>query len=259
MRNLRVALIQEELAWHAPEANRTRFAGLITPLEGKADLIVLPEMFTTGFTMEPSALAETMEGATADWMRRMARETGADLAGSVVIREGERFYNRLLWVRPGGEVLHYDKRHLFRMAGEEKVYSPGTSPLTVELEGWRLRPFICYDLRFPAWTRSRGLDYDAAVFTANWPARRSEHWRTLLRARAVENQCYVIGVNRVGTDGNGVTYSGDSAVIDYAGNILFEKSGSPCVHIAEFSLEGLREYREAFPAWKDADDFRLGG
>ncbi len=256
MRNLRVTLVQADLAWHNAEKNLARFDELLRSVEsGSADLIVLPEMFTTGFTMEPHGLAEEMSGRTVARMLQWARERGADIAGGVIIGEDGKYYNRLVWARPGGDVLTYDKRHLFRMAGEEKVYTAGDKNITVELKGWRIRPFICYDLRFPMWTRNSGKEYDVAVFTANWPAKRSYHWKALLRARAIENQCYVIGLNRIGTDGKGISYTGDSTVIDYAGNILFEKGPEECLHTVELQYEGLIHYRESFPAWMDADPF----
>ena len=258
MQNLKVTVIQGDLAWQNVEKNLGSFDAKLASLKETPDLVVLPEMFTTGFTMHPEACAETMEGAGVQYLLRWSRALGAEVTGSIAVRDGGGYVNRLLWAKPDGTLLHCDKRHLFRMAGEEKVYRAGNSCLTVKLKGWKLRPFICYDLRFPVWTRNRGSEYDAAVFVANWPESRREHWRALLRARAIENQCYVIGVNRVGVDGNGVSYSGDSAVIDYNGTVLFENRGDECVRTEELSLKGLRDYRESFPAWKDADPFFLG-
>ncbi len=257
MRNLRITLVQAGIAWHDAGKNLERFDAVIRGIDGPTDCIILPEMFTTGFTMRPAEIAEEMSGPSVERMRRWADLRGADVAGSLVIREGARFYNRLVWARPGGDIVTYDKRHLFRMAGEDGVYSAGDAVVTVDLGGWKVRPFICYDLRFPVWTRNPGCAYDAAVFVASWPAQRASHWKALLRARAVENQCYVAGVNRVGTDGNGVSYAGDSCVIDCAGNGVIDMGGEEGVRTVELSRAALREYRASFPAWKDADPFRL--
>ncbi len=257
MQDLNVTIIQTGLAWHDTDANCAHFDGIIRSLAESADLVLLPEMFSTGFTMEPSACAEDMGGRAVKSLMTWAREKEADIAGSVAIREGDRYYNRLLWVRPGGAVITYDKRHLFRMAGEEQVYTAGGEKTVIELNGWKIRPFICYDLRFPVWSRNKNLEYDIAVYVANWPEKRAPHWRALLRARAIENQCYVIGVNRIGVDGNGVSYCGDSAVIDFAGNTIFEKGNGECVSTVRLSFGELSDYRKAFPAWKDADDFNL--
>ncbi|MBN2159479.1 MAG: amidohydrolase [Spirochaetes bacterium] len=257
MRNLRLTLVQFDTAWQDVAANLARVDGILRSLEGPTDCVILPEMFTTGFTMEARAHAERMDGKTVARLREWADFLGADVAGSLVILDGKRYYNRLVWVKPGGRIVAYDKRHLFRMAGEQKVYSAGGESVTVELHGWKVRPFICYDLRFPAWCRNREREFDAAVFVANWPEQRVEHWKTLLRARAIENQCYVIGVNRTGTDGNGVSHSGDSAVIGPAGGVLFEKGRGEYVGTVELSYDELAKYRDSFPAWKDADTFTL--
>ena len=256
MQNLKVTILQTDLAWQNVEKNLASFDAKLVSLKEAPDLVVLPEMFTTGFTMHPEECAETMKGAGVEHLLRWSRTLGADVTGSIAIRDGG-YVNRLLWAKPDGTLFHCDKRHLFRMAGEEKIYRPGNEHLTVELKGWKLRPFICYDLRFPVWTRSRDRDYDMAIFVANWPESRREHWMALLRARAIENQCYVIGVNRIGVDGNRVSYSGDSSVINYSGELLFENRGEECIHTEGLSLQKLREYRESFPAWKDADRFSL--
>lgn len=258
MRNLRVALVQADLAWHDIGANIARFDALLSPLAGKADLVALPEMFSTGFTMKPSGVAEGMDGQAPAALRRWARELGACVAGSAVIRESGRYYNRLLWARPDGTVSHYDKRHLFRMAGEDTIYTPGMLGPVMDIAGWKIRPFICYDLRFPVWSRNVGNACDVALYVANWPAKRARHWRALLAARAIENQCYVIAVNRVGNDGNGVAYAGDSLSIDYSGEVLLDAGGAAGTHMTELSYEKLSEYRRSFPAWKDADPFTLG-
>ncbi len=258
MQNLRVALVQAELAWHDIGANIARFETLLAPLAGNADLVALPELFTTGFTMKPSEVAEGMDGHAAASLRCWARELNAHVAGSAVILNAGRYYNRLLWARPDGNVSHYDKRHLFRMAGEDAVYAPGALAPVMDIAGWKIRPFICYDLRFPVWSRNVGGAYDVALYVANWPAKRARHWRALLTARAIENQCYVIGVNRVGTDGNGVAYSGDSMVVDFKGETLLDAGGSEGIHSFDLAYDGLQEYRQSFPAWKDADPFTLG-
>ncbi|HRZ26306.1 MAG TPA: amidohydrolase [Spirochaetota bacterium] len=257
MQNLKVSIVQSDLLWHDIKGNLSRFENLLAPLEGRTHCIILPEMFTTGFTMDPAGLAEGMEGAAVSTMKKWSRSLDADIAGSIIYGDDGRYYNRLVWVKPDGGIFTYDKRHLFRMAGEEKVYTAGERLLTVELKGWKLRPFICYDLRFPVWTRNIGLEYDAAVYVANWPAKRSNHWKSLLTARAIENQCYVLAANRIGTDGNGNYYSGDSSAIDYSGKILFTSADEPCVHTVELSHAEMAEYRASFPAWKDADDFSV--
>jgi len=253
MRDLKVTLIQTSLFWENIEKNISLFDEKIDGINDKTDLIVLPEMFTTGFSMNAEKLAQDMKGASVEWLIKKATGRQTDITGSVIIRENGRYFNRLLWAKPDGTLLYYDKRHLFRMTGENKVYSGGDSNITVELKGWRIRPFICYDLRFPVWTRNLNNSYDVAVFIANWPQKRSYHWKTLLLARAIENQCYVIGVNRVGEDGNGYYHSGDSSVIDPAGNILFRKQDEESVYTASLSYPVLQEYRGSFPAWMDAD------
>jgi omega-amidase len=257
MRNLRITLVQAGITWHDAGANLERFDRIIGGIEKSADCVILPEMFTTGFTMKPDGVVEDMEGPAVTRLKEWAERFGTDHAGSVAIRDRGRFYNRLVWARPDGTVITYDKRHLFRMAGEDGVYSAGGGTVTIDHGGWKIRPFICYDLRFPVWTRNRGLEYDAAVFVANWPDSRALHWKTLLRARAIENQCYVIGVNRVGIDGNGVSYSGGSTVIDFAGNVIVDMKGEEGTSTVELSCDELRKYRETFPAWKDADPFIL--
>lgn len=253
MQDLNVTLVQADLVWEDISANLARFDEALDTLSDKTDLIVLPEMFSTGFTMAAASQAEDMEGRAVQWIRQKSRQKAVDVVGSVIIRADGKFYNRLLWARPDGALLTYDKRHLFRMAGEEKVYCAGNKLLTISLKGWRIRPFICYDLRFPAWTRNIGNAYDVAVFVANWPERRSVHWQKLLVARAIENQCFVVGVNRVGTDGNGFDFSGDSAVIDPLGVDLLTLRYVPGIHTVSLSAQTLLTYRKEFPAWMDAD------
>lgn len=253
MQDLKVTLIQTSLFWENIESNLSLFDEKIDGIRDETNLIVLPEMFTTGFSMNAEKLAEDMGGTAVKWLREKSRSRQTDITGSMIIRENGQYFNRLLWAKPDGTLLHYDKRHLFRLTGEEKVYSAGDKNITVELKGWKIRPFICYDLRFPCWTRNSNNSYDVAIFIANWPEKRTSHWKTLLSARAIENQCYVIGVNRVGEDGNGYYHSGDSSVIDPIGNIIFRKQNEESVYTALLSYPALQEYRKSFPAWMDAD------
>jgi predicted amidohydrolase len=253
MQDLIITLIQTELFWEDIPANLDMFDGKIDGISEKTDVIILPEMFTTGFTMNVEKAAETMQGRAVSWIAAKARQKQTHILGSVIIEEDKKYFNRLLWAKPDGKILTYDKKHLFRMAGEHKVFSAGNSHLTVEVNGWKLRTFICYDLRFPVWCRNIGNQYDAAIYIANWPARRAPHWKLLLPARAVENQSYVIGVNRVGEDGKGFAYSGDSSVIDPLGNIVFQQADTSCVHTAQLNYDMVRDYRETFAAWQDAD------
>jgi omega-amidase len=253
MRDLNVTIIQTALFWEDTGANLAAFDAKINRITDETDLIVLPEMFTTGFSMNAEKLAQEMNGESVEWIKKKAISRQSDITGSIIIRENGKYFNRLLWAKPDGALLYYDKRHLFRMNGEEKVYSSGEINITVELHGWKIRPFICYDLRFPCWTRNFNNAYDVAVYIANWPQKRSYHWKTLLPARAIENQCYVIGLNRVGEDGNGYYHSGDSSVIDPAGNIIFREQDDELVYTASLSYQVLEEYRKSFPAWMDAD------
>lgn len=264
MEDLRVSLVQGDTLWHDPEGNRAKYAALLSELAGKTDLIVLPETFTSGFSNEAIGLAEGMDGPSVAWMRKQATELGAVVTGSVQIREGEGVFNRLLWATPDGELRHYDKRHLFRMAKEHERYAAGRERLTVELKGWRVCPLVCYDLRFPVFIRNRfgmeasdRFDYDLLVFVANWPSPRSYVWRTLLRARAIENLCCVAAVNRVGSDGNGFDYSGDSVALDELGRPLLECGKQEQVATVCFSAEALARHRANFPAQLDADSFEL--
>ncbi len=256
MQDLKVTLIQTEPAWEDIHANLALFDKKINTINEETDLIVLPEMFTTGFSRNVTELAQDMSGTAVSWMLRKAEQENADITGSVIIKEKGAFFNRLLWAKPDGGMFSYDKKHLFRMSGEEKIFSPGKERLVVELHGWRIMPFICYDLRFPRWTRNTDNIYDLALFVANWPEERSEHWRVLLQARAIENQSYVVGVNRIGVDGNQYAFSGDSSVIDPLGNILFHKKNKESVYTIALSRDVLQDYRENFPAWMDADNVK---
>lgn len=254
--HLRVTLVQTDLEWRDPAANRRRLAAHFRGLAGHTDLILLPEMFSTGFCMDSEALAEPMDGPTVGWLREEAAATGCAIAGSLIVRDGDRRHNRLVWARPDGTLAHYDKRHLFRMAGEHDHYAAGDARLVVEHRGWRICPMVCYDLRFPVWSRSRG-DYDLLLYVANWPARRAHAWNSLLRARAIENLSYVAGVNRIGRDGNGATYAGDSVVLDFLGQPISSEGGGDRVETAVLDLKSLRAYRASFPAHLDADAFEL--
>ena len=256
MHDLNITLVQAPLAWHDPAANRDHFTGLLRSLPAPTDLVILPEMFTTGFTMDVAAQAEPMAGPTAEWMAELAAELSATLCGSLVIEEGGRFHNRLIWMPADGHAGYYDKRHLFRMAGEHEHYTAGSRRETFDVKGWRVCPLVCYDLRFPVWSRGANA-FDLLLYVANWPAARRSAWRALLPARAVENQCYVAGVNRVGTDGKGIAYAGDSAVYDYFGQEIAALGDSAAPLTVTLDLDALKRYREKFPAWQDADEFRL--
>lgn len=264
MDDLRVSLVQADTIWHEPAANRAMYGELIAPLAGRTDLVLLPETFTSGFSNEALASAEDMDGPTVAWIRDQARQLDAVVTGSVQIRDGQGVYNRLLWATPDGGLKHYDKRHLFRMAKEHERYAAGRERLTVELKGWRVCPLVCYDLRFPVFIRNRygveapeRFDYDLLLFVANWPSPRRYAWQTLLRARAIENLSYVAAVNRVGTDGNGHAYSGDSVALDFLGQPLLEFGAQPQVATTMLSAAALAAHRERFPAQLDADRFDL--
>lgn len=254
--HLRITLVQADLAWQEPATNRRKLATHFRGLAGHTDLVVLPEMFPTGFSMDAEGQAETMDGATVGWMREEAAAMGCVVTGSLIVRDGAHHFNRLVWARPDGTLGHYDKRHLFRMAGEDRHFAAGSRRVTLELKGWRVCPMVCYDLRFPVWSRNRN-DYDLLLYVANWPARRAHAWSALLRARAIENLSYVVGVNRIGRDGNGATYAGDSVALDFLGQPLSSEGGGDRVETAVLDLESLRAYRESFPAHLDADGFEL--
>ncbi len=254
--NLNIALVQTTLVWHDCQANHAHFEELLSQAQD-ADLVILPEMFTTGFSMESEALAEPENGITSKWLLSQAKRLNAVVTGSVIVRAGDGSHrNRLLWARPDGELLHYDKRHLFRMAGEHEHYSAGERQVQFELKGWRVRPLICYDLRFPVWSRS-AQDTDLLLYTANWPGARRQHWNRLLPARAIENQCYVAAVNRIGTDGKGFAYTGDSQVLDFQGESLLNIGGADGVFQVSLSADSLAAYRQKFPAYLDADTFEI--
>ena len=264
MDDLRISLIQGATRWHDPAGNRDYYGHLMAPLHGSTDLILLPETFTSGFSNQAIHNAETMDGPTVAWLREQSKKLDAAIIGSVQIRTKEGVFNRLFFATPDGELRHYDKRHLFRYAREHERYAAGRERLTVEWKGWRICPLVCYDLRFPVYSRNRydverpgGLDYDLLLYVANWPSARAYPWETLLRARAIENLCFVAGLNRVGTDGNGLHYSGDSAVIDFLGQPLSESTDEEVVSTTTLPAAELLAHRERFPAMLDGDAFTL--
>ncbi len=264
MQDLRISLVQGATRWHDPAGNREYYGDLIKPLAGNTDLVILPETFTSGFSNDAIDKAEGMDGPTVAWIREQAAALGAAVTGSVQLQTSDGVFNRLLWATPDGGLQYYDKRHLFRFAGEHKRYAAGNERLTVEWKGWRINPLVCYDLRFPVYSRNRydveragQLDFDLQLFVANWPSARAYAWKTLLRARAIENLCYVAAVNRVGTDGNKLEYSGDSAVIDFMGQPLVETSIDEGVVSTVISAAALAAHRERFPAMLDGDRFTI--
>ena len=257
MQDLTVTIIQTMLFWENPEKNLAMLGEKIDAMADHTDLIVLPEMFTTGFTMNAAPFAENEKGSTLLWMIDKARAKNADVIGSIIAEEQNKYYNRLYWVKSSGNYVKYDKRHLFRMAGEHKIYSSGTRKVIQEIKGWKILPLICYDLRFPVWSRAPKQDYDVLIYVANWPERRSSHWRLLLKARAVENQAYTIGVNRVGKDGLDINYIGDSAIIDPLGNLIMQDAEKEFVHSEKLSWDKLQRYRTKFPVWMDSDTFKV--
>lgn len=263
MQDLKITLLQSDLHWEDIEANLAMFEEKVWQIGNTTDVIVLPEMFTTGFTTAAPKLAEHMNMRTFKWMKQMADQTGALMLGSYMTTVHERFYNRLLWMEPGGQFKTYDKRHLFRMANEQKTFSAGESLLVGSWKGWRICPLICYDLRFPVWSRNRWdrhtqkLNYDVLVYVANWPTTRIDAWSTLLKARAIENLSYVVGVNRIGQDGNGIEYNGNSCVISPKGEYIYTNEGTESVRTVALSSNSLEAFRDRFPAFQDADDFEI--
>lgn len=255
MQNLAVTLVQCELAWEQPQDNRRQIGTIIDGLDSPTDLIVLPEMFTTGFSMNALANSEAPGGATEQWLQQVARRQDCAITGSIAVRDGNKVYNRMLFATPTG-IEHYDKRHLFRMAGEDKRYSPGHERVIVPWRDWRINLQVCYDLRFPVFSRNRE-DYDVLLYVANWPAQRRLHWRQLLVARAIENLACVVGVNRIGADANGLDYSGDSLAIAADGEILLDTRQA--IGAAQVILDSaaLQTYRGGFPCQLDADRFVL--
>jgi omega-amidase len=275
-KDLKVTIVQTTLAWENVDANLAAFSEKLAIIEESAtDLIVLPEMFNTGFTMNANAVAESMNGKTMQWMAKVSAQKNCVVSGSIVIKEDGMYYNRLIWMRPDGSSEFYDKRHTFRMAEENKTYASGNKKLNVEIEGWRICPLVCYDLRFPVWSRntpqtsrsefgtgSKGalnnMDYDVLIYVANWPERRIHAWRSLLVARAIENQAYVVGVNRIGKDGKDIEYSGYSVVLNPKGEPLSNtKPNTESVETITLSYTELENFRKEFPVALDADKFQI--
>jgi len=255
MQDLRIALIQFDIVWQNPISNRNILETKIADIDPKVDLIILPEMFTTGFTMNTIEHTEQMEGETLFWMKQMAANSDAVITGSIIIKERNHYFNRLLWITPKGEQYYYDKRHLFRMAEEHNYFAQGNIQPIFELKGWRIKPQICYDLRFPVWSRNNDLEYDLLFYVANWPKARISAWDTLLQARAIENLSYSIGVNRVGTDGNKKDYNGHTACYNYKGELLGNMVEKETIVYVDLSKPDLGNYRKSFPANLDADTF----
>lgn len=260
--SLKISLIQTDIHWHNIDANLAMLEEKIWQIGEDTDLIVLPEMFNTGFTNSAKELAEPMNSKTFRWMKQQAMQTQAVVIGSFIVKEKSQFFNRLLWMEPTGVFDFYDKKHLFRMSKEHQVFSSGKEKLIKTWKGWRICPLICYDLRFPVWSRNYpGLNgellYDLLIYVANWPAARSEAWTTLLKARAIENLSYVVGVNRVGEDGNEVTYNGNSVIVDYKGEVIFSEADQEMITTSTLSKPGLLAFRKKFPAHLDADPFLL--
>jgi omega-amidase len=259
MSKLTLTIIQTNLAWEDKKTNLARFSEKIQPLAGETQLVILPEMFNTGFSMNAEMLAEDMNGETVSWMKETAAKNKVIITGSLIIKEENKFYNRLIWMLPNGQLAFYDKRHRFAYAGEDISFSAGNKRLIASVNGWKVNLVVCYDLRFPVWLRQQFSDnefeYDLLVCVANWPERRNHAWKTLLQARAIENQCYVAGVNRVGKDGNDISYSGESLLADPLGEILYQKNYNEDVYTVTLDKEHLNSVRQKMPFWRDADDF----
>lgn len=251
MEDLKITLIQVELVWENIKANLQRFDRILDSLNSETDLVVLPEMFTTGFSTSCNILAESMDGQSISWMQDWAKTGHFDLVGSIIVKDHGNYYNRLLWVTPQGEIHCYDKKYLFRHAGEHHVYTSGKEKKVIRLKGWNIRPFICYDLRFPHWSLNHNLEYDLAIYVANWPKVRAAHWNSLLTGRAIENQAYVAGVNRIGRDGNNLVYQGDSSLIDPQGRLLYRCEDQAETVTLTLGGNELQSYRARFPVWKD--------
>lgn len=260
MQDLNISFIQSSILWEDKEANLDHYSALIRSIGQPTDLILLPEMFNTGFSMDAVRLAEAMDGPTIDWMIATAKEHRTTLTGSLIIKENGKYYNRLVVVFPEGQVMTYDKRHLFRMAGEDKTYTPSSDYILFEINGWKIRPFVCYDLRFPVWARNRfneRWEYDLAIYVANWPASRTIPWKALPIARAIENQCYVATLNRVGKDGKGLEYHGDSQLINSYGEIVVHLDENERVLTHRIDKKLLDKHRADFPVGLDADAFQI--
>jgi len=256
MQDLKVAIVQSSLVWEDVSANLNKFTNILNKLSKDVDLVVLPEMFNTGFTMNTSLVAESMDGKTVQWVIKIAKQHDVVIIGSLIIEENNSFYNRCCCVYPSGEVKTYDKRHLFRMAKEHHYFSPGTQNTVVEIKGWKVCLQVCYDLRFPVWSRNIS-GYDVLIYVANWPERRVAQWERLLQARAIENQCYVLAANRVGVDGKEISYSGSSGIIDFQGEWKSQLIHEESIIYETLDYKALEQWREQFPVFKDADSFQI--
>ncbi len=263
MSTLSITTIQTNLIWEEPATNLRLLEEKIQSIESPTEIVVLPEMFSTGFSMKPELFAETMEGESVAWMKRVSRENGIILTGSLIIEEEGKYFNRLIWMLPNGQMGHYDKRHRFAYAGEDQHYTAGDKRLIASVKGWKINLQVCYDLRFPVWARNRvskdvsNPEYDVLIYVANWPERRSHAWKTLLCARAIENQAYVVGVNRVGSDGNNIYHSGNSLVINPLGEVLYHKSDEEDIATIVLEKDKLEDTRARFPFLNDADSFNI--
>jgi omega-amidase len=270
MSTLTITTIQSHLHWQDKAANLKMFEEKIDGIKEKTEIVVLPEMFSTGFVIQPDALAETMDDETVQWMKRVSAKKKIILTGSVIIKETNqaadsvptRYYNRLIWMLPNGEYGYYDKRHRFAFAGENENYTAGSKRLIASVKGWKINLLVCYDLRFPVWSRQSPdaedqPEFDVLIYVANWPERRNHAWKTLLQARAIENQSYVVGVNRVGKDGSDLYHSGDSMIVDPLGEVLYHKKDAEDIFTITIDKAHLQNVREKFPFWKDADDFTI--
>jgi len=264
MSSLTFTIIQTSLHWEEKALNLAMLEEKITGIKEKTEVVILPEMFSTGFSMNPEKLAEEMDGETIAWMKRISSEKKIILTGSIMIAENGNYYNRLVWMLPNGQMGLYDKKHLFAYAGENNHYTSGNKRLIASVKGWKINLQVCYDLRFPVWSRqaykpgeNHQLEYDVLIYVANWPEKRSLAWKTLLQARAIENQCFCIGVNRVGNDGNSIYYSGDSMVIHPLGEVLYHKPQDEDIFTITLQKDELENIRQKMPFWKDADSFKI--
>ena len=264
MSSLTFTIIQTTLHWEQKAQNLEMLEEKINSINQKTEIVILPEMFSTGFSMKPEQFAEGMDGETVAWMKRISSEKKIILTGSMMVAENGKFYNRLIWMLPNGQMGLYDKKHLFGYANEDKHYTSGNKRLIASVKGWKMNLMTCYDLRFPVWSRQspksseeKALEYDVLIYVANWPEKRSHMWKTLLQARAIENQCFCIGVNRVGDDANGISHTGDSMMANPLGEVLYQKSIDEEIHTITLQKEELDKIRERMPFWKDADRFKI--
>jgi omega-amidase len=261
MQSITISIVQTALFWEDKNSNLSMLEKKIMDISDKTNIVILPEMFSTGFSMNPALLAEAMDGPTIAWMKQIAKAKNVVLTGSLIIEENNRFYNRLIWMLPNGNTGYYDKRHLFAFAGEDQFYTAGNKRLITSVNGWKMNLQICYDLRFPVWARqqinSDEPEFDLLIYVANWPKKRNHAWKSLLVARAIENQSYVVGVNRIGDDGNQIAHSGDSMLVDPMGEIIFTKENEEYIFTCELNKASLLDARSKFPFWKDADPFQI--